>query len=637
MQVLQRSGAKFLLLAFILVRSFSAVAQCTINEPSDITGCKGLVTFIATSQSSTVTHHVWYDQFFNAIAPTEEHKIEYQPGTGQVAWTSSLTVSLQGNATYYVAASCDTNDKRMVTFTAQNGAPISLSMIPNVQPNDLCLGETVTLKASGGTAFEWRDPSGGVLQSDTKMATQSGTYYLTGYNACNEQQSQQVTLTFKPQMTNVSISGGPSTAVCANATPTSQFTANGDEVSYFTWGITGAGNVISPAGIATWDPAFFGNVTVTLSAYGCHNTVQTKTKTIYVSRQPTASITSPTSVTIPFRTDYITLAALSSPEYSYQWYTFSPNTPVEGATGSSLIVSGPGDFYVKVTNSDNCSLNSSFVSVKTENNYNYIIENILQDSKLQNGTLIGEAEILTLDANRNQQTIQYIDGLGRPMQNISTQASPAQKDFVQPVIYDAFSRESTKYLPYVSTQANGWYKVNPIGANAGSTYTSSDQYQFYQQPSTGVAQGLPYAATVFEPSPLNRVLKQGSTGSAWQPSADPLDLTDRTVKRRYEANLDADVLLFNYDESAGTISLKSGSAAYYIRNDLYANRTIDEQGNEIIEYADLKGRVICKRVQSGISGGVKSYANTYYVYDAKDHLVVVVPPEALATILNQPH
>ena len=631
------------LLLSCLLWSISGRAQspavCTINDPSDVTGCKGTVTFNATSMSSSVNHHVWYDQYFNALAPTTEHMIEYQPGTGQVAWTSSLTVSLQGNATYYVAASCDTDDKRAVHFTSKSGAPVSVSLSPNVNPLDVCTGQTITITASGGTDYKWRynnpnDPD--PLRSATKQAAQSGTYYLSALNECGEPQSQQVVFDFTPPMTNVGIDGEPGN-VCTDATPTFQFTAQGDEVSYFSWAITGNGNTISPSGLVTWDPAFYGSVDVTMSANGCNNSSQTVTKHINVIRRPTASITPATSVTIPFRTDYVTLTALSGAGYSYQWFKqFGDADGIEGATENTLIVSAPGSYYVHVTNTDGCAANSLSTTVNTENNYNYIIENQLQDSKLQDGTAIDEAGILTLDAKRNQQSIQYIDGLGRPMQKVSTQATPSQKDLVQPVTYDAFGREATKYLPYASSQTNGWYKVNPVGANAAG-YTSSDQYQFYHQPASGVAQGEPYAVTVFEPSPANRVLKQGATGSAWQPSADPLDLADRTVKHRYEANLDTDVLLFNYDDIAGTIGLKSGSAAYYTKNDLNANRTIDEQGNEIIEYSDLKGRVICKRVQSGISGSVKSYANTYYVYDTKDRLVVVVPPEARATILNQPH
>ena len=39
-------------------------AQCTINTPSSVQGCNGMITFNASSNSTTVNHHIWYDQFF---------------------------------------------------------------------------------------------------------------------------------------------------------------------------------------------------------------------------------------------------------------------------------------------------------------------------------------------------------------------------------------------------------------------------------------------------------------------------------------------------------------------------------------------------------------------------------------------
>ena len=134
--------------------------------------------------------------FFNAISPTTENKIEYQPGTGQVAWVSTLTVSLTANATYYVAASCNTADKRAVTFTSQNGTPISLSMSPTSNPAELCAGETITLTAGNGSNFQWRfnNPNDASFTSGTtRVATQSGTYYLRGTNGCGIQQTNQIT------------------------------------------------------------------------------------------------------------------------------------------------------------------------------------------------------------------------------------------------------------------------------------------------------------------------------------------------------------------------------------------------------------------------------------------------------------
>ena len=47
-----------------------------------------------------------------------------------------------------------------------------------------------------------------------------------------------------------------------------------------------------------------------------------------------------------------------------------------------------------------------------------------------------------------QAAIQYVDGLGRPIQTVQKQASPLGYDIVAPQIYDQYGREMTKYLPY---------------------------------------------------------------------------------------------------------------------------------------------------------------------------------------------
>src|SRR5690554_436447 len=60
----------------------------------------------------------------------------------------------------------------------------------------------------------------------------------------------------------------------------------------------------------------------------------------------------------------------------------------------------------------------------------------------------------TGNAGAMTETIQYFDGLGRPMQHVAFQASPDEHDIVTPVGYDNFGREDTKYLPYALTTIN---------------------------------------------------------------------------------------------------------------------------------------------------------------------------------------
>lgn len=74
-----------------------------------------------------------------------------------------------------------------------------------------------------------------------------------------------------------------------------------------------------------------------------------------------------------------------------------------------------------------------------------------------------------------QETTNYFDGLGRPLQTVQRQRSPGSNpvDIVAPVVYDQYGREVYKYLPYAATSGNtsdGGLKQDPF----------TDQQHFYQ-------------------------------------------------------------------------------------------------------------------------------------------------------------
>jgi RHS repeat-associated protein len=204
------------------------------------------------------------------------------------------------------------------------------------------------------------------------------------------------------------------------------------------------------------------------------------------------------------------------------------------------------------------------------------------------------------------QTVQYIDGLGRPLQTVQVKGNPtASKDVVQPITYDAFGREAIKYLQYTTTSSDGSYKPNAIG----------DQGSFYASPPSGVVNtSFPFSQAVYEPSPLNRTLEQGAPGNDWQP-ANSNTGSGHTVKLSYGSNSTGEVVLWlaNSNGATGTSSYDAGQ--------LYKTVTADENGNQTIEYKDKEGHVVCKKVQSGAN----AYLSTNYVYNDLGNLSYVIP------------
>ncbi|SHN37627.1 DUF6443 domain-containing protein [Mucilaginibacter sp. OK098] len=212
------------------------------------------------------------------------------------------------------------------------------------------------------------------------------------------------------------------------------------------------------------------------------------------------------------------------------------------------------------------------------------------------------------------QTVQYLDGLGRPIQTVQVKGSPLGIDLVQPIAYDQFGREATKYLPYAITTgtSDGSYKTDALTAQPnfyhppGSTLT--------QQANGVVNTAYPTATTVFEPSPLNRVVEQGAPGQSWQPG------NGHNVTIAYGTNAANEVFLWAVNAAGNGIVGNS----FYAPGTLYSTTTTDENGYTSIEYKDLQGKVICKKNQ--LPAGPVQYATTYYIYDDLDNLTYVMPP-----------
>jgi len=207
------------------------------------------------------------------------------------------------------------------------------------------------------------------------------------------------------------------------------------------------------------------------------------------------------------------------------------------------------------------------------------------------------------------QVIAYFDGLGRPFQAVTVQGSPEGKDLVQPYIYDALGRETQKFQPYSITGNGGAYRSGAL----------TEQQSFYDSPPLGVKNtNTPYSLTIFEASPLNRVLEQGAPGDAWQPIA------GHSTKLEYGSNAQGEVKLWSINSgNNGAVSLICQPGRLYktIRKDENW-KDMDERAGIAEEFKDMDGRVVLKRVWET---NTKSLS-TYYVYDDLGNLRYVLPP-----------
>lgn len=232
------------------------------------------------------------------------------------------------------------------------------------------------------------------------------------------------------------------------------------------------------------------------------------------------------------------------------------------------------------------------------------------------------------------QTIQYFDGLGRPLQTVQVKGNPdATADVVQPFAYDQYGREAVKYLPYTTASGiAGSYRADALTGTSG--YSNSSQNSFYQLTGQNYAHiDVPSAATIFEPSPLNRPIEQGAPGTDWQPGA-------HTIKTGYGSNDATSVSagtghwarLYSVDIDANGNRTLNDHGTGYGANELYVTTLYDEnwqngqtfpKNHTTEEYKDQEGHVVVKRTFND-----SEILSTYYVYDDFGDLSFVLPPKA---------
>ncbi|MBO9596016.1 MAG: hypothetical protein J7599_24145, partial [Niabella sp.] len=241
-----------------------------------------------------------------------------------------------------------------------------------------------------------------------------------------------------------------------------------------------------------------------------------------------------------------------------------------------------------------------------------------------------------------KEATRYFDGLGRPLQtvvkkgsmvttdvnNVATDAAGA-KDQVTPVLYDAFGREQYQFSPYASTSSDGLLKTDPfselLGAS-GAKYGSQGEDNYYSQ-------------TVFEASPLNRVMEQFAPGKNWAGTA--TQSVHRSIKTDYRVNTATDaVRIWTVNHVAPAVPVASDYTAsgVYPAGELYKNVTEDEHQKQVVEFKDKAGQVILKKVQltaakdGGVGSGHDGWICTYYIYDDLNRLRCVIQPEGVKAL-----
>jgi RHS repeat-associated protein len=250
------------------------------------------------------------------------------------------------------------------------------------------------------------------------------------------------------------------------------------------------------------------------------------------------------------------------------------------------------------------------VSVNWED-INYIREHDVITVGMTSWTAIDQLAI-----GSKLQTTSYLDGLGRQVEKVSREsATPASGvtqwgDMVRFFQYDALGRQPIEYLPYTTSNQTGKYKTTAL----------TDQPAYFANTAT-YNETSAYTANTYDNSPLNRVVKIKSAGTSWAASAGD--------SANYDMNTAADnVEMLTTDYVQGDAPVVKG---VYPVNTLYKLTYTDVNHNQIVEFKDMNGEIILKKVQVIASPGAGNagWISTYNVYDDFGLLRFQIQPEGV--------
>ncbi len=260
--------------------------------------------------------------------------------------------------------------------------------------------------------------------------------------------------------------------------------------------------------------------------------------------------------------------------------------------GFSFSSSGGGNLTLSIDKNVCPPYTETPVDVNPLQNYILTVTPTQETDKVQ----ITKGVIETGRETSYQTTIQYLDGLGRPVNTVQRGITPSGADLIDHIEYDAFGREFRQWLPVPFSNNNG---ADPTPSEFR---TASENYKAYNE-------GKAYVELMYESSPLNRVTGNKNPGTDWHSHPTAIE---------YGTNGANEVRAFILTEG------ELDGAGYYPAGQLYKTVTKDEDNKTVTEYKDKLDRVVMTRQGTGrIQAG---FLDTYYVYDEFGNLRYVIPP-----------
>jgi len=621
--------------------------------------CEGASTVLTAGGNAETWR--WYDASgSNLLFQGQQYTTPSTLGVG------SYTYQVRGYDSRYGCTSVATNVTTTVNTKPIDGTISASATTIHVKDN-----VTISNQGGNGTPHYWCSTDGGVTwnvfadafrgsSSFTYQPTTPGTYRFlvrnqTGCGFCWDAPGgcgaslPYVDVTVIPYDPIQIASVTPSYQIIPYNTNAATIVANGvsgaNQVYTYQWQSSVSSDFSNPVNIPDATSATYTPVNVTGRTYYRVVVSSSVTAPAYsavaevdVYAKLDGGTIIPGSVTIPSGTRPGKLSAGAATggacngNYQYQWqistdggYTFTDitGTSAQGATYEPAVFTATTYLRRHVrcgTGNEEAYSNVCVINIGTldVDNMNYIRTRTFMHS----GVTDEQTAAAISPVAEVKQVTEYFDGLGRTMQTVSKQAGNGNKDLVVPAFYDDHGRQTLIYLPYVSGTGDGNYKQNPLA--------ELNDFHKIQNP----GESFYYGQTMFESSPLNRIEKKMAAGDSWTGSS-------RGTELKYELNTPVDdVRIWNVINVSGNWGTYRMDGAYD-PGQLTKNITVNENGNQVIEFTDKFGQPVLRKVQLGINAtdngsgsGYPGWLCTYYIYDNLHLLRAVIQPRGVELLIQ---
>ena len=147
--------------------------------------------------------------------------------------------------------------------------------------------------------------------------------------------------------------------------------------------------------------------------------------------------------------------------------------------------------------------------------------------------------------------------------------------------------------------------INNFSSAAASTYSDT----------------APYTSLAYEDSPLSRITTETGPGAAWRSVGKSASVSHLTNNNGVDS-----LKCRKYNMSyAPFVNVMVSSSEYYAPGTLSVKAENDEDGKTTLTFTDRCGKMLLVR-KATCNAGMRTYLDTYYVYDLRDRLCAVLPP-----------